>query len=101
MQGTAQRFPVVDVMLTSLSTPRSEAIKGMADDISECSEKASSFPELGNCEALTGLLYSVRMDALAVVWVSCVQLESRLTNHILSAGGAATVNIIEYASTCT
>ncbi|KAI0754417.1 cytochrome P450 [Daedaleopsis nitida] len=45
----------------------SEAIKGMADDISECSEK----------------------------------LESRLTNHILSAGGAATVNIIEYASTCT
>ncbi|KAI0716690.1 cytochrome P450 [Earliella scabrosa] len=45
----------------------SEAIKGMADDISECSEK----------------------------------LESRLTNHVLSAGGAATVNMIEYASTCT
>ncbi|TBU25929.1 cytochrome P450 [Dichomitus squalens] len=45
----------------------SEAIKGMADDISECSEK----------------------------------LESRLTNHILAAGGAATVNMIEYASTCT
>ncbi|KAI0642733.1 cytochrome P450 [Trametes meyenii] len=45
----------------------SEAIKGMADDISECSEK----------------------------------LESRLTNHVLSAGGAATVNITEYASTCT
>ncbi|TFK82927.1 cytochrome P450 [Polyporus arcularius HHB13444] len=45
----------------------SEAIKGMADDISECSEK----------------------------------LESRLTNHILSAGGSATVNMIEYASTCT
>ncbi|KAM5537674.1 hypothetical protein V8D89_008752 [Ganoderma adspersum] len=45
----------------------SEAIKGMADDISECSEK----------------------------------LESRLTNHILSAGGAATVNMLEYTSTCT
>ncbi|KAI0631192.1 cytochrome P450 [Trametes polyzona] len=45
----------------------SEAIKGMADDISECSEK----------------------------------LESRLTNHVLSAGGAATVNITEYTSTCT
>ncbi|KAI0356004.1 cytochrome P450 [Trametes cingulata] len=48
----------------------SEAIKGMADDISECSEKAK-------------------------------QLESRLTNHVLSAGGAATVNITEYTSTCT
>ncbi|KAI0763033.1 cytochrome P450 [Trametes elegans] len=45
----------------------SEAIKGMADDISECSEK----------------------------------LESRLTNHVLSAGGATTVNIIEYTSSCT
>ncbi|KAI0654402.1 cytochrome P450 [Cubamyces menziesii] len=45
----------------------SEAIKGMADDISECSEK----------------------------------LESRLTNHVLAAGGAATVNITEYTSTCT
>ncbi|KAH9852216.1 cytochrome P450 [Lenzites betulinus] len=45
----------------------SEAIKGMADDISECSEK----------------------------------LESRLTNHVLSAGGAATVNITEFTSTCT
>ncbi|KAI0665798.1 cytochrome P450 [Trametes maxima] len=45
----------------------SEAVKGMADDIFECSEK----------------------------------LESRLTNHVLSAGGAATVNITEYASTCT
>ena len=29
------------------------------------------------------------------------QLESRLTNHVLAAGGASTVNIIEYASTCT
>ncbi|KAI8976580.1 cytochrome P450 [Trametes punicea] len=45
----------------------SEAVKGMADDISECSEK----------------------------------LESRLTNHVLSAGGAATVNITDYTSTCT
>ncbi|CCL99580.1 uncharacterized protein FIBRA_01598 [Fibroporia radiculosa] len=45
----------------------SEAIKGMADDIAECSEK----------------------------------LESRLTNHLLSHAGAATVNIVEYTSTCT
>ncbi|KAI9065310.1 cytochrome P450 [Trametes sanguinea] len=45
----------------------SEAIKGMADDIIECSEKC----------------------------------ESRLTNHVLSAGGGATVNITEYTSTCT
>ncbi|KAH9941758.1 cytochrome P450 [Epithele typhae] len=44
-----------------------EAIKGMADDISECSEK----------------------------------LESRLTNHVLSAGGSVTVNILEYVSTAT
>ncbi|KAJ8454876.1 hypothetical protein ONZ51_g12775 [Trametes cubensis] len=29
------------------------------------------------------------------------QLESRLTNHVLAAGGAATVNITEYTSTCT
>ncbi|CDO70546.1 hypothetical protein BN946_scf184579.g2 [Trametes cinnabarina] len=27
--------------------------------------------------------------------------ESRLTNHVLSAGGAATVNITDYTSTCT
>ncbi|OBZ67495.1 11-oxo-beta-amyrin 30-oxidase [Grifola frondosa] len=44
-----------------------EAIKGMADDVSECSEK----------------------------------LESRLTNYVLAHGGSATVNIVEYTSTCT
>ena len=45
-----------------------------------------------------GGLFIFRDGLGGAVWL---QLESRLTNHVLAAGGAATVNVTEYTSTCT